>query len=56
VFDLVPHGRARRKVRNSDRESGSIGEALEFNLPQARAGPVASTMFSTFCRSPIFMP
>jgi hypothetical protein len=46
VFDLVPLGCARRKVRNPDREPGSISETLELDLPQTTAGPVAPAAIS----------
>src|SRR5205085_8103048 len=35
VLDLVPLGRARRKVRHADGKAATIGEPLQFHLPQA---------------------
>jgi hypothetical protein len=46
VFNLVPLGGARRKVRHTDGEPSSIGEPLQFDLPEPRAVAVAAATVS----------
>ena len=43
MFDLVPFACAGRKVGDLDDQSGFVGEALEFDFPEAVAGAVAAT-------------
>src|SRR5882724_4021985 len=41
VLDRVPLARARRKVADAYAEAGRVGEALQVELPEPRAGAVA---------------
>ena len=41
VLDLVPLARARRQVADAHAEAALVGEALQFELPEPRAGAVA---------------
>jgi hypothetical protein len=42
VFDFVPFACSRRKVAHGNGQSGLIGQPLQFQFPQAEAGPVTA--------------
>ena len=46
MLDLVPLGRAGRKVRDADREARAVGESLEFQLPESSSIAIASATVS----------
>jgi len=42
VLDLVPLGRAGRKVRDADGETGPVGKSLELQLPESCSIAIAT--------------
>src|SRR5260370_37628766 len=47
MFDLVPFAGARRKMADSDVQSGFIGQVLQIQFPKPHAGSVTS---ASVCR------